>query len=191
MRKPVLRRGRTIWLGRTKPAARYPILRGHHETDVAIVGGGMTGAMIAEAFTRDGVRVAVVEAARIGQGSTAASTALLLQEPDYDLEALSDRYGARGEAHLDAQPGCRARFHRDHRRLKIACDLSERDSLYYTLDEERARTAAARIEAAAQGRTRRQVARSAALLRASGITAPARFARAATRNSIRCRRASA
>ena len=64
----------------------------------------MTGAMIAEAFTRDGVRVAVVEAARVGHGSTAASTALLLQEPDYDLKALSDRYGQRDrEADLDAR----------------------------------------------------------------------------------------
>jgi glycine/D-amino acid oxidase-like deaminating enzyme len=95
MRKPVLRRGKTIWLGSTKSTARYPILRGHHETEVAIVGGGMTGAMVAQAFAEQGTRVIVVEAARVAQGSTAASTALLLQEPDYDLGALSRRYGSR------------------------------------------------------------------------------------------------
>ena len=49
----------------------------------------MTGAMIAQAFAEHGIRVSVVEAARVGQGSTAASTALLLQEPDHDLEALT------------------------------------------------------------------------------------------------------
>jgi glycine/D-amino acid oxidase-like deaminating enzyme len=75
---------------------------------VAIVGGGMTGAMLAEAFSRDGVRVAVVEAARIGLGSTAASTALLLQEPDYDLKALSERYGNESRS----RSGSRARMPR-------------------------------------------------------------------------------
>ena len=85
---------------------------GTHETDVAIVGGGMTGAMIAEAFTRARRPVAVLEAARVGHGSTAASTALLLQEPDYDLAALTRALRpARREAHLALEPGCRARFH--------------------------------------------------------------------------------
>ena len=140
MRKPVLRRGRTIWLGRTKPAAKYPILHGHHETEGAIVGGGMSGATIAEAFTRQGVRVAVVEAARIGQGSTAASTALLLQEPDYDLKALTDRYGRRSAKRIwKLSEDAASDFIDTIRRLKIACDLEKLDSLYYTLDDDRAR----------------------------------------------------
>ena len=140
MRKPVLRRGRTIWTGRTKPAAKYPILRGPHTTDVAIVGGGMTGGMTAEAFTRQGARVAVIESARIGQGSTAASTALLLQEPDYDLAALTDRYGARKAKRIWTLSQDAARdFIETIERLKLSCDLSERDSLYYTLDDDRAR----------------------------------------------------
>lgn len=141
MRKPVLRRGRTIWLGRTKPAARYPVLRGQHETEVAIIGGGMTGAMIAESFTKHGVRVAVIESDRIRQGSTAASTALLLQEPDYDLSDLSDKYGASAAKRIWTLSQDAARdFIKTIERLNISCDLSKRDSLYYTLDEDRART---------------------------------------------------
>ena len=140
MRKPVLRRGRTIWLGRTKHGARYPALRGSHGCDIAIVGGGMTGAMTAEAFTQAGARVAVLEAARIGHGSTAASTALLLQEPDDDLEALSDRYGGRAARRIWELSGDAARdFIHTIRRLRIACGLRERDSVYYTLDADRAR----------------------------------------------------
>ena len=116
MRETVLRRGRTIWVGRTKPAARYPILRKHHHAEVAIVGGGMTGAMIAERFAAHGIRVAVVEAARVGHGSTAASTALLLQEPDYDLASLSRSIRPpRRDARVDVEPGRRARFHRHSR----------------------------------------------------------------------------
>ena len=170
MRKPVLRRGRTIWLGRKKPAARYPVLRGHHETDVAIVGGGMTGAMIAEAFTRDGVRVAVVEAAHIGHGSTAASTALLLREPDYDLKALSDRYGKRiGKRIWMLSQDAARDFVDTLRRLKIACDLTRRDSLYYTLDEDSARELQRELKRRHKAGLTGRWLDPAALLRASGI----------------------
>ena len=170
MRKPVLRRGRTIWLGRKKPAARYPVLRGHHETDVAIVGGGMTGAMIAEAFTRDGVRVAVLEAAHIGHGSTAASTALLLREPDYDLKALSDRYGKRiGKRIWMLSQDAARDFVDTLRRLKIACDLTKRDSLYYTLDEDSARELQRELKRRHKAGLTGRWLDPAALLRASGI----------------------
>lgn len=141
MRKPRLRRGRTIWLGRTPTAPRYPALRGHHDTEIAIVGGGMTGAMIAEAFTQIGARVIVVEANRIGYGSTAANTALLLQEPDYDLADLSEKYGSKDARRIWELSRAAARdFITTIRRLKIKCDLRELDSIYYTLDDDRAKT---------------------------------------------------
>ena len=60
--------------------------------------------MVAQAFAEHGTGVIVAEAARVGQGSTAASTALLLQEPDHDLEALARQIrGPNGAAHLAAQ----------------------------------------------------------------------------------------
>ena len=138
---PALRRGKTVWLKHDPPpATRYPRLRGHHHTEIAIVGGGMTGAMIAEAFTRAGASVIVVEAAKIGLGSTAASTALLLQEPDYDLRALTKKHGRRAARRVwELSADAAADFITTIRRLKIACDLHERDSLYYTLSDERAR----------------------------------------------------
>lgn len=130
----------------------------------------MTGAMIAEAFTRQGVNVAVVESARIGQGSTAASTALLLQEPDYDLGALTERYGRRLARRIwTLSENAAADFIDTIRRLKIACDLDKRDSLYYTLDEDRART----LQRELQRRHKAGLAGTwldpAALSRASGI----------------------
>ena len=170
MRKPVLRRGRTIWLGRTNPATRHPILRGHHDTDVAIVGGGMTGGMIAEAFTRHGVRVAVVEASRIAHGSTAASTALLLQEPDYDLKALSERYGQRAAKRIWALSHDAARDFLDTiERLKIQCEVRKRDSLYYTLDEDRARALQRELKRRHQAGLGGKWLDAAALFRAGGI----------------------
>ena len=130
----------------------------------------MTGAMIAEAFTRDGVRVAVIEAARIGLGSTAASTALLLQEPDYDLKALGERYGKRIAKRIWMSSQNAARDFVDTiRRLKISCDLEKRDSLYYTLDEERARELQRELQRRHKAGLPGKWLDPAALLRASGI----------------------
>jgi glycine/D-amino acid oxidase-like deaminating enzyme len=170
MRKAVLRRGRTIWQGRTKPAAKYPVLRGHHTTEVAIVGGGLTGAMIAQAFAEHGTRVVVLEAARVGQGSTAASTALLLQEPDYDLGALSKRFGPRAARRIWQRSFEAARdFVHTIRRLKIACDLRERDSLYYTLNGERAHLLRRELELRRKAKLPGEWLDQDALLGASGI----------------------
>ena len=144
MRKPALRRGKTVWLesgarNRKQALKRYPSLLGYHETAVAIVGGGMTGGMIAEAFTAAGIDVIVVEAARVGHGSTAASTALLLQEPDYDLASLSRIYGAKRARRIwELSAGAARDFIATIRRVRIDCNLREIDSLYYTLDPDRA-----------------------------------------------------
>src|SRR5712671_3997063 len=95
---PRLRVNTPLWLGRDSVAhrIRFPALT--REVDVAIVGGGITGAALAWRFADAGIRVALVEAARVGRGSTAASTALLMQEPDADLAELTRRYGrARAE----------------------------------------------------------------------------------------------
>jgi glycine/D-amino acid oxidase-like deaminating enzyme len=91
---PRLRLGRSYWLDMFRGRApNRPPLRGTYRADVAIVGGGVTGCAAALLFARAGASVALVESARIGRGSTAASTALLMQEPDTDFLDLSVRYG--------------------------------------------------------------------------------------------------
>ena len=75
-----LRIGTPVWLSHLARQT-YPALRGRHDADVVIVGGGITGAGIAQAFAEAGVQVVLLEAGLVGRGSTSASTALLLQEP--------------------------------------------------------------------------------------------------------------
>ena len=99
----VLRRDRPLWLEDrfASDARSYPKLSGALRVDVAILGGGVTGAIAAWRLAAAGVRVAVLEAGRVGRGSTAASTTLLMQEPDEDFSALRDRYGARDQTDLE------------------------------------------------------------------------------------------
>ena len=61
--------------------------------DVAIVGAGITGAMVAERLTAAGIAVALLDRRCPGQGSTAASTALVLWEADVPLTHLARKIG--------------------------------------------------------------------------------------------------
>jgi glycine/D-amino acid oxidase-like deaminating enzyme len=92
----------------------------------------MTGALVAHAFASAGISTTVLEAAAIGSGSTAASSALLLKEPDLELTQLTRRYGARASRRI---------WTLSHqsvdqlvallKRLRIRCDLKTRDAVYY------------------------------------------------------------
>jgi glycine/D-amino acid oxidase-like deaminating enzyme len=132
-----LRIGPSLWLDRAPNVRRYPALRRDLRVDVAIVGGGMTGAAIAWRFAEAGVGVALLEAERIGRGSTASSTALLMQEPDADFRVLARRYGkARARRLWQLSRAATRDCVRAIRGLGIRCDLAERDSVYYALTRE-------------------------------------------------------
>ncbi|HVO90092.1 MAG TPA: FAD-dependent oxidoreductase [Casimicrobiaceae bacterium] len=64
---------RSIWKAAAQCNPRAPLTR-DLTVDVAIVGGGITGLMCAHALAYDGLKVAVLEARRIGEGSTGNST---------------------------------------------------------------------------------------------------------------------
>jgi glycine/D-amino acid oxidase-like deaminating enzyme len=96
-----LRLGRSYWLDvSTVRPPRWPSLRGSHTADIAIVGGGITGCAAAWLFSNAGARVILTDRERIGRGSTAASTALLMQEPDADFVDLARRYGRADAARI-------------------------------------------------------------------------------------------
>jgi glycine/D-amino acid oxidase-like deaminating enzyme len=88
-----LRLGTSYWVDQYNGRPpRFPAMHGQHHTDVVVIGGGITGCLAAHALARAGVGVIVLERDRVGRGSTAASTALLMQEPDVDFRDLSERY---------------------------------------------------------------------------------------------------
>jgi glycine/D-amino acid oxidase-like deaminating enzyme len=129
-----------VWLPSGRSSQRYPTLRGHHDADLVVVGGGMTGALVALEFAAAGVAVCLIEAALVARGSTAASAALLLQEPDQGLGHLATRYGAAASRRIWTLGRDAVHDFVDLlRRRRIACDLAERDALYYAPTAEAAR----------------------------------------------------
>jgi len=128
-----LRAGRPLWLPDTAEVQqRYPAQSGQHETAVAVVGGGITGALVAYAFASAGISTTVLEAAVVGRGSTAASSALLLKEPDLELTQLTNRYGGRAARRIwELSHQSVDQLVALLKRLHIRCDLKTRDTVYY------------------------------------------------------------
>ena len=73
--------------------ASYPSLQQNIATDVAIIGGGISGALTAWYLSQAGFDVVVVDRRHIGMGSTAASTSLLQYEIDVPLYELINKIG--------------------------------------------------------------------------------------------------
>ena len=85
--------GVPYWLVRSGLPATYPKLDQDRKCDLAIIGGGVTGALLAQRFGEEGVQTVLLEGREMGYGSTGASTALLQYELDTHLTDLSDRIG--------------------------------------------------------------------------------------------------
>lgn len=71
----------------------YPKLEDSLETEVVILGGGISGALSAYYLTEAGIDCVVVDARSIGLGSTSASTSLLQYEIDTPLCKLKEKIG--------------------------------------------------------------------------------------------------
>lgn len=92
--------GKTYWAQANQPPPRYPRLRHNLRCDVAIVGAGITGALLAHQLVKAGLRVVVVDKRPAGTGSTSASTALLLYATDSSLAELTRQHGAAAAARV-------------------------------------------------------------------------------------------
>jgi len=96
-----LRSKEPYWLLRNGILNSYPSLRKDVSCDILIVGGGISGALMAYQFSTEGYRTILIDKRDIGMGSTCANTAMLqyeIDEPLYSLrrlvghEAANDTY---------------------------------------------------------------------------------------------------
>ncbi|PAM93678.1 FAD-dependent oxidoreductase [Flavobacterium sp. IR1] len=83
-----LRSTETFWPLKYPMEISYPSLDSDKDTEILIIGGGITGALIAYKLINEGKKVLMVDRRDIANGSTAASTALLQYEIDVPLHEL-------------------------------------------------------------------------------------------------------
>ncbi len=184
-----LRTGQSLWQHLRAPRIPYARLTRDLKTDVLIVGGGITGAMVAEELSREGFAAVIVDRRKPTQGSTAASTALVQYEIDTPLTELRRKIGE-----ADAVRAWRrsrlavASLHAQFRALGI--EAAARDTLYLAgnrlnasglAQEQRLRRMAGLetefLDRAAL-KTRFRISRSAALLGFDNLTINPRAAAA-------------
>jgi glycine/D-amino acid oxidase-like deaminating enzyme len=83
-----LRAGYPFWLIKDGLPFTYPKLANDIETDVVIVGAGISGALVRYYLVNAGIDCAMIDCRTIGLGSTCASTSLLQYEIDVPLSEL-------------------------------------------------------------------------------------------------------
>jgi len=99
--------------------------------DALIVGGGITGSLIAERLTRQGLDVVIIDRELPGRGSTVASTSMLLWEIDCSLTQLTEIYGFERAscaylASLHAVAGLKSLV----LQLGLPCEMRDKNALY-------------------------------------------------------------
>ena len=172
-----LRTGDPVWAAERKPGVAHTSLNESLETDVLVVGAGISGALVAERLTDASLHVVLVDRRSPLAGSTSASTALLQHELDTPLTQLSRAIGSSAaEGVWRRSRLVVAALAERTLRLGIDADLVPRDALYLAGDvldaSGMAREARARERAGfevelldrQQLRARYGIARSAALL---------------------------
>lgn len=128
--------GRSPWFAGAPRPARHPLAE-DIRCDALIVGCGITGALMAERLTRQGLDVVLVDRELPGHGSTAASTSMLLWEIDRSLSELTELYGYERavrayRASFDAVGGLQTLM----RDLDLPCDMRAKSSLYLAAGED-------------------------------------------------------
>ncbi len=131
-----LRGGKSLWQDYPGGSVRSRSVLGRVTCDVAVVGGGVSGALVALALTNAGHDVVIVDRRPPGSGSTAASTAMIQFELDVPLRELSDKIGARK---------ARRAYRRSLQAVadlsdlivknKLACDWRDREAVYLAGNE--------------------------------------------------------
>jgi len=91
-----LHSGAPFWLVRNGLGISHAPLTRDERCDIAIIGAGVTGALVADALTELGKDVVLIDRRDAGLGSTSASTALLQYEIDVELEPLIGLVGKKG-----------------------------------------------------------------------------------------------
>ena len=88
-----LHSGLPYWIIKNPLFDYYNPLKKDLETDIVIIGSGITGALMAHELCRTGLECCIVDKRSIATGSSAASTALLQYEIDVPLCEMAEQIG--------------------------------------------------------------------------------------------------
>jgi glycine/D-amino acid oxidase-like deaminating enzyme/nitrite reductase/ring-hydroxylating ferredoxin subunit len=127
---------RTYWNATAGDGPRFPSLSGDIDVDVAIIGGGIVGITTARLLKDRGLRVAVVEARRVGRQVTGKSTAKMSSQHGILYQTLERKFGEdKARLYAEAQEAGIREIARLARQYSVDADIEPMPAFVYTNDE--------------------------------------------------------
>lgn len=128
-----LRSNEPFWLLKNGLINSYSSLHADESCEVLIVGGGITGSLIAHQLMKDGFDTILIDKREICNGSTSAITSMLQYEIDVPLSELIKKIGEAGA--VKSYRACAASISEIEElahKLGSQAGFKRKDSLYYT-----------------------------------------------------------
>ncbi|MEG1002666.1 MAG: FAD-dependent oxidoreductase [Clostridium sp.] len=128
--------GKSIFTTINKVPKQYPYLTEDIETEVVVIGGGVTGAIVSYYMNQSGIDCTLIEKGRIAHGSTSITTSLLQYELDSNARELQQYTTLENVIH-SYKLGIKALNEIDSfiKTYGNSCDYVKRDTLLYTNKE--------------------------------------------------------
>ncbi len=127
-----LKTSEPFWLVKNGIINSYPSLRENIETEILIVGGGITGSLIAHQCMRDGHKTVLIDRREVCNGSTSATTSMLQYEIDVPLYELTELIGKEGaEKSYWACYNSIDDLGKVAKEVKSNCGFKKKQSLYF------------------------------------------------------------
>ena len=123
---------KSYWMDST-PQTEYPVLREDIKVDVAIIGGGIAGINTAYLLIQQGVKVAVIEADHILQGTTGHTTAKITSQHGLIYRQIKKQRGEElAKQYMEANETAIRMYEKIARENQIECDLVPESAYVYT-----------------------------------------------------------
>lgn len=111
----------------------YPKLEESIKVDVGIVGGGIVGITAAYLLSKQNVKVALIDAGVILNGTTGHTTAKITAQHDIIYDEFINHFGEdKTKLYYQAQMEAKEFIEKASKELNINCDFKEQDAIIYT-----------------------------------------------------------
>jgi len=125
----------SYWMDST-PQPEYPILLEDIEVDIAIIGGGFVGISTAYLLNQQGLKVAILEADHILQGTTGHTTAKITSQHGLIYSKIKSQMSEEfARQYADANESAIRMIEKIAQENNIECDYVPQSAYDYTLDD--------------------------------------------------------
>ncbi|HFK5569448.1 TPA: NAD(P)/FAD-dependent oxidoreductase [Elizabethkingia meningoseptica] len=127
-----LKSNEPFWLIKNGLIQSFPSLKENTSCDVLIVGGGITGSLIAHQCIQDGYSTILIDKREIANGSSSATTAMLQYEIDVPLYKLTEMIGEK--AAVESYKACSKAIDQLEvitKKIKSKAGFRRKESLYF------------------------------------------------------------